>query len=244
MENSNPTLNSIKISGSGSIEGGTYDAIKISGSAKISGDTTCNILKCSGSARTDGKLTAMEVKISGSMRFAKDLVADIFKVSGSSDVDGHLIAKEIKSSGSLTVHRSVKSDLIDISGSMTVDADCNAENFKLRGGCHIKGLLNAEIIDIALGGSTTIGTIGAQSITVKEGPYNIFLDLFASLIGRHSGLTCDTIEADDIYLENTVCNMVRGKNIRIGKNCVIKAIEYSGTLVIDGSSQAEKQSKL
>ena len=44
---------------------------------------------------------------------------------------------------------------------------------------------------------------------------------------------CNLIEGDNIHLENTICDIVRGDNITIGKGCTIGTIEYSNKLIID-----------
>ncbi len=50
-------------------------------------------------------------------------------------------------------------------------------------------------------------------------------------------LEVDTIEADDIYIENVNANCVRGENIVIGKNCNIKRVEYSVNLEVSKDSK-------
>ena len=52
------------------------------------------------------------------------------------------------------------------------------------------------------------------------------------------------IEGDEIYLENTRADVVRGKQIEIGPNCKIKLIEYSESLKVHDDSDVEKQTKI
>ena len=48
------------------------------------------------------------------------------------------------------------------------------------------------------------------------------------------------IEGDTIELENVKCDSVRGHNIKIGENCRIKMVEYTGSIEIDKKSKVEE----
>lgn len=245
METNKKVLGNISISGSGSAGGGEYDSIKISGSGKISGDTSCNEFKCSGSGKVVNSLKVGSGKVSGSAKFEDALTAEQFTVSGSATVVGPFTVGELKTSGSLKVETEIKAESVQISGSLKVEGDCSAEQFYLSGGCQIGGLLNADQIDIKLGGRCDIQSIGAEAITVKVGHLNgALLDLFSSLFSQEPYLYANTIEGDDIYLENTVAKMVRGKNLVIGRGCDIEAVEYSGSLDLHNGAKVKTQNKI
>lgn len=230
---SNQKLGNISISGSGSAGGGTYDTIKISGSGKLTGDTVCNEFKCSGSSKVENKLAAGTAKVSGSAKFVEDLKADYLSISGSSTLLANLSVKELKTSGSIRVDGTVDAEEIHVSGTIKIAKDCNAEAFYLSGGCQIGGLLNAGEIEIKLAGRCEISSIGTEVITVKHNlGQNIITDLFGSLFNQDAALYSEIIEGDEIYLENTICKMVRGNTVRIGKGCKIETVEYSGTLEV------------
>lgn len=229
----NQTLGNISISGSGTAGGGTYDTIKISGSGKLSGDTVCNEFKCSGSSKVENKLTVGTAKVSGSAKFMDDLKADYMSVSGSSTLLANLSVKELRTSGSIRIDGTVDAEQINVSGTVKIAKDCNSEQFYLSGGCQIGGLLNAGEIEIKLAGRCEISSIGTEVITVKHGlGQNILSDLIGSLFNQEAALHTELIEGDEIYLENTICAMVRGKTVRIGRGCKIETVEYSGTLDI------------
>lgn len=245
MENNKKVLGNISISGSGSAGGGEYDSIKISGSGKITGDTVCNEFKCSGSGKVVNSLKVGTGKVSGSAKFEDSLTAEQFSVSGSATIVGPFTVGELKTSGSLKVESEVKGESIHVSGSIKIEGDCSAEQFYLSGGCQIGGLLNADQIDIKLGGRCDIQTIGAEAITVKVGHLNgALLDLFSSLFSQEPYLYASAIEGDDIYLENTVAKMVRGRNIVLGRGCDIETVEYSGSLDLGSGAKVKEQTQI
>lgn len=233
---------SIKISGSGSAGGGDFDQIKISGSGKITGDCSCAVLKISGSATIEGSLSADEAIVSGSAKFQSDLKADYLKISGSAKAHGNVVAKELKVSGSFTAEQGLSGEHMETTGSLKVSNDCNAEEFILRGQCKIGGLLNAGDIDIQLEGRSEIKTIGAECIKVTMGRYGSFINDLINMFSDQNGkLICESIEGDDIFLENTICDVVRGGKIVIGRGCQIKLIEYSQTLEVDKEAKVDRQ---
>lgn len=236
---------SIKISGSGSAGGGDYEQIKISGSGKLTGDASCETFKVSGSTAIEGSLKAIDAGMSGSTRFRKDVEAETFKASGSAKVDGNVKAQELKTSGSFTVGGALSGDTLSFSGALKVGNECSAEHFKLNGQCQIGGLLNADSVEIELEGKSEIRAIGAGTVKVIEGRYGSFIKDLVGMFSDQSGkLICETIEGDEIYLENTICEMVRGGEITIGKGCQIKQVEYSGSLKVESDGRVDTQVQL
>lgn len=235
---------SIKISGSGSTGGGDFDQIKISGSGKIGGPATCQTLKISGSASVDGSMAAEDATISGSAKFNDSLKAGNLKISGSAKVEGRVEAADLKISGSFVAEDSLTAEHMETSGSLKVANDCSAEEFILTGQCKIGGLLNAGDIEIYLEGRSEIKTIGAERIKVAMGRYGSFIKDIIGLFADQSGkLICEAIEGDEIYLENTICEVVRGGRITIGRGCQIKLVEYSDSLEILEDARVEANQK-
>ena len=237
---------SIKISGSGSAGGGDFDQIKISGSGKISGNTTCNFFKISGSASVDGNIEMEEGHISGSAKFHNSVKANYLKISGSAKSLGSMDIKELKVSGSLNAEQALTGEQMNISGVLKLEGDCNAETFEMNGQCKIGGLLNADRIDISLEGKSDIKAIGAETIKVTAGSYgsNFIKEMIGIFSDQSQKLFCESIEGDDIYLENTICDEVRGGRIVIGKGCQIKLVEYTGTLEVNGDAKIETQRQI
>ena len=105
-------MQSIKISGTGTINGGQYDEIITTGSAKIKGKVKCDLFKTSGSINSDSSVEARE-----------------FKTSGSAKIEGNLKIDEGKSSGAIRVEGKIDADEFSVSGSMVVSGDVNVDHF-------------------------------------------------------------------------------------------------------------------
>lgn len=250
----------LKISGSGSYQGGIFHNVKVSGVGTINGDLECITMDTSGSSKIHGNVSAEEITTSGSCAINGDLEAAFIKTSGSSTIDGNLSAGTVKTSGTTKIGGDVKADITDISGSVTVGGnihsenviisgfmsvggDCEAERVEASGSFTIGGLLNAGTVKIKVGGKCKVREIGGEKIEVGRWKHwgSIGLQSIMKTIFNYDfKLNCDSIEGDEIYLENTSAKVVRGNNVTIGKECEIDVVEYTGTLnVVDGAMVRE-----
>ena len=57
-------------------------------------------------------------------------------------------------------------------------------------------------------------------------------------------MVCPIIEGDEVTLIHTTSKVVRGKNVRIGCNCVIDRVEYSESLDVDESATVGERVKI
>ena len=108
------------------------------------------------------------------------------------------------------------------------DGAVQAERFRAKGSVSIDGLLNAESVELLLSGEDLIESIGGGSVTVRRGDSS-----FGLFVRKRPHLVTNLIEADEIDLEYTDARTVRGVNVRIGPECVVDRVEYSGTLSTD-----------
>jgi cytoskeletal protein CcmA (bactofilin family) len=202
-------IGDLKINGQSSAAGGKYNAVIINGEGRIEGDLDCINLKINGKCSMNGNLKADSVNVNGEASIKGDLEAEKAKIHGTADIEGNLSV-----------------DKAETYGIISVAGDCNAEIFKIGGTFAIEGLLNAGELELSLYGSSRAREIGGEKITVKrKGKYDL-LGLKSMIIGRGKGLTVETIEGDDIYLEDTKAKVVRGNNIELGPGCEIELVEY------------------
>ncbi|MCB2360579.1 polymer-forming cytoskeletal protein [Clostridium estertheticum] len=243
MENMN---NDLKMSGSGSSCGGKYNDVFISGSGKINGDLDCVYFKTSGSSKVIGNLKAETIKISGSSKIEGNVEVKDIKISGSTHVIGNLKSENVSISGSTHIDGNLYAQEVNISGSVTIGKNCEAECFKANGGFKIQELLNAGQITIRLGGNCFVKEIGGEHIDIRVNPMDnsIFRKAIDKIFNTRAELTTDLIEGDDIYLQNTNVNIVRGNNITIGTGCNIGLIEYKGEIEVSDSSIVKDQKKI
>ncbi len=250
-------LHDLKINGSGSASGGTFNAVKISGSGKIVGDIDCKEVKISGSGKIEGNIHTIELKTSGSSRLNGDVTAKEIEISGSTKVEGNVIVEDMTVSGSSKFLQDITCKEFEVNGSSQVEGnvsgrevtsngllkimnDCDVHHLKSRGSIHIDGALNASQVDIGLDFKSTIKSISGDTITVKQySSINIIKQIINFFLQREDFLLSDTIEGKDIHLEHTKAKLVRGHNIVIGKKCEIEKVEYTGSLSIEDQSSVK-----
>lgn len=245
----------MSISGSSSMPGGEYDKVTISGAGHVRGALRCTRLHCSGAAEVEGDVCcAEEIRGSGAVRIAGSAQCGQLSASGSFHVDTsmqvrarasvsgsvqigtQLTADEISTSGCLQAG-SVRCRSYSGSGSCRIAGDLEAESVSLSGGVEIGGLLNAESVALSPNRLVRIGAIGGGQIRIVSENVPGFLGLF------HSNPGCariGTIEGDDVELEYVEAEIVRGRNVRIGKGCRIGRVEYSAALTAEPGTVGEQ----
>lgn len=254
----------LKIYGSGSSSGGEYNKISIMGEGRIRGDVNCNDFKINGEGTVDSNLNAINnVSILGEGSLGGNVECTDFKVNGEGEVDGNLKAEgtvtirgeteiignlkaqKVKVQGELEVNGEVFADEAKITGNINATGDCNAEIFTVEGGLTIDGLLNADVLKINLYWPCKVHEIGGSEITVKKSGKLSFLGLKNMIMpGGQNELTAETIEGDNVYLENTKAKVVRGNNVTIGSGCKIELVEYKENLKQDDGAEVGKQRKI
>jgi cytoskeletal protein CcmA (bactofilin family) len=219
----------IKIYGQGSSGGGKFRNVNIKGSGQINGDLECKKYEVLGTGEIKGDLTAETVMVKGQFKFGGQINAVDIQIYGESCFQGDIFADEAS-----------------FQGSLESKGDLNAEICKIEGGFKIDGLLNVEIFELTMYWPCKVSEIGGTNITIKKDAKFSFLRL-KNRITPHSNkgfLEVDTIEGDEIYLENTHAKVVRGKNITLGPNCQIDKVEYQGSYMDHEKSRVESAEKI
>jgi len=239
---------SVSISGSGKLGGGEYARVSISGSGRIDGDLVAEELRISGSGKVSGRTEAGQIAVSGSAGFGDAVVAEEMRVSGSTRVAGSVEAKELTCSGSFRAEGDVSAEYLKSSGGMRVTGDVESDIFKASGGFEIDGLLSADKVEIHLGGRCSVREIGGEKIHVLR-PSSLggaFLLGLAKILGGGgpAELRATQIEGDEIHLENTIADIVRGKKVGIGPGCKIGTVEYADSLDVDDDASVGKELKV
>lgn len=146
--------------------------------------------------------------------------------SGAMKVSGSLEGGEVDVSGGLEA-ADIRCQELRCSGAMNVSGGVEAEAVRISGMAGIPGLLNAETVEIAANRGIRIGSIGGGSIRIYKPTQISLLGLF------HGSVSCaqaGDIEGDDVDLEYTQADVVRGRRVRIGEGCSIGRVEYSESL--------------
>jgi cytoskeletal protein CcmA (bactofilin family) len=158
-------------------------------------------------------------------------------IEGVATISGNVRAQTISIKGKASAQGDVSGEAVSLEGQVTISGKCDAEKFVGTGAISIAGLLNAGEISIQLYGPSHVGEIGAETIRVEKEPGR-------SLFGRLKRLSAETIEGDEIYLENTKANVVRGNRVVIGAGCNIELVEYRTEFEQHKSARIGTQKKL
>ena len=228
------------INGSGSYPGGRYDKISIRGEGTIMTDVECSAFKVYGTSEATENVKTGSVKVFGEAEVKRNMEAEDTLVMGTMMVGGNAHLKKIKILGLLEVGDGLTGDEANIKGSIAVNGDVEYETFDSSGGFEIKGLLTADTIKVGLRfGQSSAEEIGGGKITVKK-KSNTLLP-FGKEIGS---LSAKVIEGDDIYLENTKADIVRGNKVKIGPGCQIGVVEYRDDFTHDSKATVKITTKI
>lgn len=234
-----PNKQNLSINGSGSYSGGSYDKVVIMGEGTIVNDVECSVLKVFGTSKALESVKTGFVKVMGESEIKGDFQAGEAVIMGTMSIDGMALINCLKVRGMLDVGESLSGKDADIKGSISVGGDAEYEVFNSTGSFEIKGLLNAETIRIRLHHSrSTVEEMGGSEISVKRRKSSI-LPFFKDNIL----LSTQLIEGDDIYLENTEAEIVRGKIVEIGPGCTIGLVEYTHEFSKDKDSTVKREAK-
>ncbi|PEA54015.1 cytoplasmic protein [Bacillus pseudomycoides] len=214
----------LSLNGSGNSSGGIYNNVKIRGEGTILDDIDCDVFKTYGASEVQGNIKTQIVTVFGETKIRGDLHSENVKVNGNLEVGGTAAVKRTKVRGMFDIGGSFTGEEVDITGGINVKGNLETENFTVNGGFTIGGMLNAGNINIILRYEhSNVEEIGGEKITIRKK-----LSFFPFL--KHIGyLHANIIEGDEIYLEYTKADIVRGNNVTIGPECEIGVVEYHAT---------------
>jgi cytoskeletal protein CcmA (bactofilin family) len=249
--------------GSVKISKGEYEEIKVSGSTKIEGPVRCQELWASGSLRAIDLLDCTgEIRASGSSRF-DEVRAGNLKLSGASSARGDVkVQGEMRQSGAFSVGGSLSTEIVDTAGALSVAEDLEAGDCKLSGSVEVGGLINANTLKVHTGGNSSARAIGGETIDISWGTgldkgdrlpvlsgngkgafVNAIKNLFSFFGSGGQFTVTESIEGDDITLENVVCPEVSGRVVKIGKGCQIGRVNYQESLEVSEDAQVDERVK-
>ncbi len=235
---------SFELPGAGKVaEGGltVHGPLRCFGAGKVEGPVSAASLEVSGSFKSEGPcLIEGDAEIAGSMKAEGALtVRGKAEVAGSMKSEGDMSVGVLKVAGSVKSEGSLKAVEISVNGTLSVDAGVQAERFHADGIVKIEGELNADVVELMLVGQDEIESVVGGSVTVRKQKSGFFFSF-----GKRPHLLSALIEADEVDLEYTDCETVRGVNVHIGSECVIDRVEYSGTLTTDPYAQIGEKVKI
>ncbi|MBE9916620.1 polymer-forming cytoskeletal protein [Paenibacillus donghaensis] len=226
----------LRISGIGKSQGGSYSHVRTDGMAKIKGDTSCISLDSNGTMSIEGALQSESVTVNGTATVEGHVNTNRMVLDGMATLKEQVVCTELLTvNGRLSVGRGLIGEKVEIFGNLKTREDVGCEVFSVFGGFSIDGLLNAGLVDIKLNMPCRVQEIGGDTITVRRAKkYSVIEQFVPALSAR---LHAHTIEGDEVDLEYTDAEIVRGNNVRIGEGCKIGRVEYKQQLQRDADAQ-------
>ncbi|WP_206916353.1 hypothetical protein [Alicyclobacillus suci] len=210
----------LDVSGVGSASGGVYQNVTIQGVSKIHHDIDC--LRCD---------------LEGVAEILGHVRAQVLSVQGKAKIQGDVVANEVVVEGVTRISGGVFAESLSLTGVLCVGGSCETERFEAHGMFVIEGLLSADEILLRLERSSRVKEIGGAQIRVVRSKGSRFFQ-------RVRRLTAEVIEGDDIYLEYTKANVVRGKRVTLGPGTEVNLLEYSSDFEKIGDAFVERHKKL
>ncbi|MFF2482323.1 hypothetical protein [Paenibacillus sp. NPDC058071] len=234
----------LTITGSSGASGGEYDRVKIVGESEIDGDIACNRLKCTGTMTLNGRLRAKDIRVTGTAEVSDHTQADTVHVSGTLAVAGDARLSQLRCQGAVEVKGRLSGESLSVTGQLLAGGGCEAESVTIRGMFEIGGLLNAGRLDVKLYQNSSAREIGGGNIRIKKASLLNPVHLFFFRPDRDAVLTVSAIEGDEIYLEHTKAEVVRGNQVTIGPGCEIGLVEYKTRLQCSGSAKVAERRQI
>lgn len=215
------------VNGGGSIGGGTYNDVVINGAGTVTGDIECGVLKVNGAGTCDGNVKATSITVNGSGNFLREVQAGEMTVNGDTSIAMGAGIGRLKVKGRASLGGGLAAHEVDLRGTIKIEGDCSADTFVGEGVFTIGGLLNAGEVHVQIFGPCSVREIGGDKITIAQSRSGLadFVAMFSE-----KRLHTDSIEADEVWIENTTARVVRGGAVTIGAGCDVQLVEYTGTL--------------
>lgn len=235
-------LRDVKSMGDIKLESGEYGEISSAGDLKINGRIKANLIKAAGDLKAKEEIEVGKLSVFGDAKFKKSVKADEASIYGDAEFQGKLTGTDIRIFGSLSAEV-IDVERLNVNGEIDKASEIIAEELILNGEFHVEGAMNIGHGRFNLAGDSRVKEIFCEALDVKVSR-DSFQGILSGLISRNRGgiMKVDLIEGDDIYLENTKADIVRGKIVRIGEGSVIGKVEYSDTLeIFDGGTVEIKE---
>ncbi|NRD77629.1 cytoplasmic protein [Bacillus sp. BRMEA1] len=231
----------LHINGIGGSNGGQFEQVTINGRGTVKSDIDCDVFDCNGVATVKGSVKSEKAKVNGKVKVEGSLESQVLDVDGTATIKENLFVEKLTVNGHVSAGGRVKGEEFQIKGLFKAGGDCEAETFHAESHFSIDGLLNADDIDVKIYGECKVKEIGGQTITVRsrETLIGSLLKPFAK-----TQLVTDLIEGDRIDLESTSAKVVRGNNVKIGPDCSIGVVEYTGEIVIANNASVGESRKV
>jgi cytoskeletal protein CcmA (bactofilin family) len=203
----NEHVQDLRLVGTSEMAGGIFGKIRITGDAKLMGHVACSQLSLTGTAKLQGDPKAGRLKFTGELQ-----------------VDGSLRGGILGGMGELRTVTGIRGEEIVLSGMLHSGGPIEAEKLDIRGAVETASVVNAERTTIRLYGPSQVGEIVGGTIVVRRSRGLGLKSLVQPSV--ETRLSAALIEGDEVYIEYTRADLVRGNTVKVGPGCEIGRIEY------------------
>ena len=231
--------NDLKLVGESTHPGGQFRDIAVIGKVRVDGDVVCRTFSCVGKAQVRGALKSGTLSCMGETAVGGAVDTGSFSVMGQVRCDAAVRVRTLNCMGKLRIQGQLDAEKVKLVGELAVKGDCNVDDFNSRGAFTIDGLLSVDHLQVQPYGACRAAEIGGARLEVRRrGGFLANLPLADwcrdHLFGGHgSRLEVQSMEGDDISLEDTTAALVRGARIRIGRGCRVEVVEYREAYACD-----------
>ncbi|MFO7619474.1 MAG: polymer-forming cytoskeletal protein [Thermoplasmata archaeon] len=182
---------------------------------KVQGNLDSEIAEVKGVCKVGGDVRTSILKVGGSMKVMGNVTAELIRAKGALKVEGWVDAPHLRIAGATKVRGDIRSsEEILVQGVLKCKGNMEANKVNVLGAIGVDGDIKANEFAAELGGRSSIRTLVSKTIKVKAGSNP-----------RDSELIAKTITGQDIYLENTVAELVEGQKVTIGPGCTISRVK-------------------
>lgn len=163
-------------------------------------------------------------------------------------MDGDCKVKEkLSVSGSCAFAGDIKCNVLKASGRISAK-NVEVENADIEGKINAEGLINAEQVKIEFESGGSAENIGGGRIIIFPRTHSkpiARLPLISKIIAGANCFTVkDSIEGDEIALENVTAEKVSGRVVAIGAGCRISSVKYGETIEISPDAEVGTYEKI
>lgn len=237
----------------------TSDILSVAGSLILREDTNIPVIKVAGSLKHMGNIKAETVKVAGRLEVKNNLEAESISVAGNLFVGNNLTANNLfKIAGSADVKGSIKGGKVKVAGRLKA-ADVECEYFRSSGKVILEKLKADEVFIELRSSKCHINIIEGNDIEVKlQEEYEedtvariisktlsaLFECFSLEALEREGKLYSSRIKGRNVYLENTVCEIVEGDFVEIGPGCEISKVVYKCDLTVHPEARVKESIKV
>jgi len=178
-----------------------------------------------------------EVRIDGISSIKGDLTCDLMGVDGICTIMGSVrVNGRTDIDGICKISGDLDAEEMEVDGRLLVSGSSTAEKAALKGEFVTEGTVNIGELDLKFHGSSRAKEVVGSKIRISHGS--------GAICSGTRYFRADLIEGDDISLERSKINTVRGDRVVIGKGCEIGKVEYKGELTVHPKSVVKEKVEL